>query len=134
MRPYRTNRGVYYIRTTSGRRQVSREELLRLFQATESMYHDETPPCLSLTDLDLDALDRYLEATGQEELKSNRERLLMNWRLLSGGHPTIAGNVLFGREPQRHLPFAQINAARFPGTESSVEPSEERTSSVVSSM
>jgi ATP-dependent DNA helicase RecG len=123
MRPYRTNRGVYYIRTTSGRRQASREELLRLFQATESLYYDETPlPRLGLTDLDLDALDRYLEATGQEELKSNRERLLVNWGLLSGGHPTIAGIVLFSRQPQRHLPFAQINAARFPGTESSVDP------------
>ena len=32
-RPYRTNRGVYYVRTTSGRRQASREELLRLFQS-----------------------------------------------------------------------------------------------------
>jgi ATP-dependent DNA helicase RecG len=98
--------------------------LLRLFQATESLYDDETPlPRLTLTDLDLDTFDRYLEATGQEELKSGRERLLVNWELLSGGHPTIAGIVLFGREPERHLPFAQITAARFPGTESSVEPS-----------
>jgi hypothetical protein len=31
-------------------------------------------------------------------LKSNRERLLMNWGLLSGGHPTIAGMVLIGRD------------------------------------
>lgn len=31
-RPYRTNRGVYYVRTSSGRRHASREELLRLFQ------------------------------------------------------------------------------------------------------
>ena len=42
-RPYRTNRGVYYVRTASGRRQASREELLRLFQASESLYYDETP-------------------------------------------------------------------------------------------
>ena len=41
-RPYRTSRGVYYIRTSSGRRQASREELLRLFQASESLYYDET--------------------------------------------------------------------------------------------
>ena len=117
---------MYLATANSG--QASREELLRLFQATEGLYYDETsPPRLTLTDLDLDALDRYLEATGQEELKSNRERLLMNWRLLSGGHPTIARNVLFGREPQRHLPFAHINAARFPGTESSVDRRTEKT-------
>jgi ATP-dependent DNA helicase RecG len=37
-RPYWTNRGVLCVRTSSGRRQTSREELLRLFQATESLY------------------------------------------------------------------------------------------------
>lgn len=123
MRPYRTNRGVYYIRITSGRRQASREELLRLFQATESLYYDETPlPRLSLAHLDLDAFDRYLEMTAQAELMLDRERLLRNWGLFSGTHPTVAGMILFGREPQRHIPYAQINAARFPGTDTSVEP------------
>jgi ATP-dependent DNA helicase RecG len=126
-RPYRTNSGLFYVRSTSGCRQASREELLRLFQATESLYYDETPlPRLTLTDLDLDALDRYLETTGQAELKDQPERLLTNWGLLSKGHPTIAGLVLFGREPQKHLPFAQINAARFPGTDSSEEPSDRK--------
>ena len=41
-RPYRTNSGLYYIRTTSGCRQASRQELLRLFQSTASLYYDET--------------------------------------------------------------------------------------------
>ena len=123
MRPYRTNRGVYYIRTTSGRRQASREELLRLFQATESLYYDETPlPRFSIADMDLDALDRFLETTGQDDLQNNRERLLENWRLLSRGIPTIAGILFFGRQPQLHLPFAQVNAAGFHGTDSSGNP------------
>ena len=42
-RPYRTNRGVYFVRTTSGRRQASREELLRLFQSVESLFYDGIP-------------------------------------------------------------------------------------------
>lgn len=122
-RPYRTNRGRYYIRTSSGCRDASREELLRLFQATESLYYDETPlPRLSRQDLDLEALDRYLEETGQAELVLDPYRLLRNWGLLSGEHPTIAGVLLFGREPQRHLPFAQINAARFPGADAVADP------------
>jgi ATP-dependent DNA helicase RecG len=50
----------------------------------------------------------------------------MNWGLLSGDHPTIAGMVLFDRDPQHYLPFAQINAARFPSIESSVEPSDRK--------
>lgn len=122
-RPYRTSRGVFYIRTTSGRRQASREELLRLFQSTESLYYDETPlPRLGLADLDLDAFDLFLEETGQGDLGVDRERLLRNWRLLSGEHPTLAGVILFGRRPQQSLPFAQINALRFPGTDSSADP------------
>jgi ATP-dependent DNA helicase RecG len=51
---------------------------------------------------------------------------LVNWRLVANGHPTIAGMVLFGRQPQRHLPFAQINAARFPGNDSSASPSDRK--------
>lgn len=127
MRPYRTNRGVYYIRTSSGRSQASREELLRLFQATESLYYDESPMVrLSISDLDLDAFERYLDQAGQAHLDPDRERLLGNWNLIDEGHPTLAGIVLFGREPQRHLPYAQINAARFPGTEDALEPSDRK--------
>jgi len=127
MRPYRTNRGRYYVRTTSGRRDASREELLRLFQATESLYYDETPMVrLSLADLDLAALGDFLERTGQEDLEADRERLLRNWGLLENGHPTLAGLLLFGRAPQRHLPYAQINAARFRGNDPSVDPADRK--------
>lgn len=127
MRPYRTNRGVYYIRTTSGNRHASREELLRLFQATQSLFYDETPMVrLALSHLDMDAFEHYLERTGQGGLDPDRERLLKNWNLVENGHPTLAGVVLFGREPQRHFPFAQINAARFPGTDDSLDPSDRK--------
>jgi len=127
MRPYRTNKGVYYTRTTSGRRQASREELLRLFQATGSLYYDESPMVrLSLTDLSLDAFEAYLEKIEQQDLDGDRERLLRNWGLLENSHPTLAGVLLFGREPQRHLPYAQINAARFPGNDSTLEPSDRK--------
>ncbi len=128
MRPYRTNRGVYFVRTSSGRRQASREELLRLFQATESLYYDETPfPRLSLQDLDLAAFESYLEDTGQSYLRGDDpERLLANWYLATNGHPTLAGLLLFGRKPQQHLPYAQINAARFSGTDSSFDPTDRK--------
>lgn len=127
MRPYRTNRGVYFVRRTSGRFQASREELLRLFLATESLFYDETPLLrLALQDLDLNAFGHYLQETGQTSLADSPERLLSNWRLLVKGHPTVAGLLLFGRDPQLHLPFAQINAARFPGTDSSGEPSDRK--------
>lgn len=122
-RPYRTNAGLYYVRTTSGCRSASREELLRLFQATESLYYDETPLTrLGWSDFDVGAVERYLDQSGQADLAHDLERLMRNWRLYDGRHPTIAGLLLFGRNPQQHLPFAQINAARFAGDDSSEEP------------
>lgn len=126
-RPYRTNDGRFYVRAGARCRQASREELLRLFQASGSLFYDESPlPRLGIDDLDLDAFERYLSSAGHEATDTDPERLLRNWGLLSDGHPTVAGLVLFGREPQRHLPFAQINAARFPGTDTSEEPSDRK--------
>ncbi|MBI4605461.1 MAG: ATP-binding protein, partial [Planctomycetes bacterium] len=52
-RPYSTNRGVHYVRTFSGKRQASREELLRIFQATQSLLYDEQ----QVVSADLSALD-----------------------------------------------------------------------------
>jgi ATP-dependent DNA helicase RecG len=119
---------LYYVRTTSGCRQASREELLRLFQAAESLYYDESPLLrLSLSDLDLDVFEGFLQETGQGDLALDPKRLLRNRRLLIGEHPTVAGILLFGGKPQQHLSYAQINAARIPGTDVSVEPSDMKT-------
>jgi ATP-dependent DNA helicase RecG len=84
---------------------------------------DETPlPLLTLQDLDLAAFETYLKDIRQTYLLGDPERLLDNWSLTAGGHPTVAGILLFGRRPQQHLPYAQINAARFPGSDSSFDP------------
>lgn len=122
-RPYRTKSGHFYVRTTTGCRQASREELLRLFQASESFYYDESRLLrLSLADLDFDAVEQYLRDTEQDEHIDDAERLLRNWRLLEGEHPTVAGVVMFGRKPQTNLPQAQINAATFAGNDTSDNP------------
>ena len=125
MRPYSTRKGgTIYLRTSSGRRPASREEILRLYQASGSLHYDEQPMLkLTIADLDLDAFENYLKDNDLEDLHDSREQLLVNWRLLSeDGHPTLAGCLLFGRHPQRHLPFADISAIRFAGPDESYEP------------
>lgn len=116
-RPYSTNRGVHYIRTFSGRRQASREELLRIFQAAESLYSDEQAVVRAdLTALDYSYFEHFLVyAYGKklEDFQVEKEKLLTNLRLAKDDHPTIAGLLLFGRDPQSFLPYAQINAAHF---------------------
>jgi len=129
-RPYSTNRGVHYIRTFSGRRQASREELLRIFQAAQSLYYDEQV----IAQADLAALDYsyfeyfLMQAYGKklEDFHVGKEQLLTNLRLVKDGHPTLAGLLLLGREPQTFLPYAQINAAQFAGIDVVDAPSDRK--------
>jgi ATP-dependent DNA helicase RecG len=101
------------------------EDISELRGQTVHPVNFESP--LSLKDLDLAAFDSYLEETGQSYLRGDDpERLLANWYLATNGHPTVAGLLLFGRKPQQHLPHAQVNAARFAGTDSSYDPTDRK--------
>jgi len=133
-RPYRTNRGDYFIRTTSGRRRASRQELLRLFQSTETFYYDETLVLrASLADLDRYAFENYVQQAYQRPLEQvgiNYEDLLRNLgyiREQDGNlYPTMACMLFFGREPQRFFPHAHVIAARIPGIDFSSPPSDKK--------
>jgi ATP-dependent DNA helicase RecG len=129
-RPYRTNRGVYYTRTSFGRRQASRQELLRLFQAAESLFYDETLILrASLADLDLAAFRSFVQQVygrGAEGFLAGDEGLLRNLGLARAQngelHPTAACLLFFGREPQRFLPQAHVVAAAIPGRDLAAAP------------
>ena len=133
-RPYRTNRGVHFVRTSSGRRQASREELLRLFQSAQSLFYDETFMVRSkIDDLDDRALEELVEdvkGQGVDVAGISRERMLLNWSLIreSNGKssPTLAGILFLARHPQEFLPYAYISALRIPGTEISIEPHDQK--------
>ncbi|MDW8069389.1 MAG: putative DNA binding domain-containing protein [Anaerolineae bacterium] len=128
LRPYRTNKGEYFIRTTTGRRRASRQELLRLFQAAESLFYEEILILQAgLEDIDLAAFERFCTQT-LGETGAEAQALLVNWRLVmereGRKHPTVAALLLFGREPQAYLPYAYITAARISGQDLSGEPSD----------
>ncbi len=125
-RPYRTRRGDYFVRTTSGRRRASRQELLRLFQAAESLFFEETLVLqATVDDLDLRDFDRFCRMFIGESAVDDQQ-LLKNWRLLKERdgeyHPTLAAILLFGREPQLFLPYAYVTAARILGRDTAGEP------------
>lgn len=40
-RPYKTKSGQYYVRSSNRCRQATREELLRIFQSSKSLFYDE---------------------------------------------------------------------------------------------
>lgn len=117
-RPYRTGDGRYYVRSGARCRGASREELLRLFQASRSLFYDEQPlPQFTLADLDLDAVNRHLSLTDQQELGDDLPRLLRAWGLYEDGHPTVGGIVVFGRNPQAALQSSGVVVGALAGTD-----------------
>jgi len=133
-RPYRTNRGVHYVRTSSGRRQASREELLRLFQATESLYYDETPVLRSsLADLDEEAVDDLLALARERGLDVSgipTDRLLRNWRLVRDTNGparlTVAGSLFLSRAPSQLVATAYVSALCIQGRDISIAPLDQK--------
>lgn len=123
-RPYRTNRGVYYIRTSSGKRHATREELLRLYQATRSFYYDELAvPATSVDELDILYFRRFFERFFQTRIEEDLDlnKLLENMKILTRLDKnlvfTVGGYLLFGLNPQKELPFCKITVAKFEGNE-----------------
>ncbi len=108
-RPYATREGRYYTRSGARCRAASREELLRLFQATQALFYDEQPlQRLDLAALDLDAVTRYVQSTEWLEPDEDVVRLLRAWRMYDGEHPTVGGLVVFGRRPQLDLESSRV--------------------------
>lgn len=121
-RPYYTSRHRYYVRVGSTKRVASREELLRLFQAS-GLFHYDTVEVTSAQKSQLnlsevaDYFSRY-ELAFADESEPERDRLLRASDVLGeGGHPTVGGLLVFGVSPERVLPQAGIQFAHFRGRE-----------------
>ncbi|MCI0558498.1 MAG: putative DNA binding domain-containing protein [Nitrososphaera sp.] len=120
-RPYQTNKGQCFIRTNTGKRLASREEIRRLYLAVRAFYYDEsTLVGTSLGDVDFDVFNDFLaQAYGysKDETRTRVEytQLLRNLKAMQGDELTVAGLLFFGRYPQTYLATARIDFARFAG-------------------
>ena len=118
-KPYAVNKTEFWIKVGADKRRATREELRRLMQASGAFYADEMP----LAHTNLDDFDRfrfkyfYEQQYGQEIESSDvsTERILSNLKLLKSPHLTLAGLLLFGKEPQRIRPQFMVKAVAFIG-------------------
>lgn len=117
----------YYIRIGTVSREASREELERLFQQRGAFNLDIRPVSgSSVADLDFRRLRDYFKRVRQQDAPPEGDltawrTLLNNTEFLRGDSQdapaTVAGLLLFGIRPNRHLPQAGIDAAAYPGSE-----------------
>lgn len=129
-KPYKARRGrawVTYVRVGSSSREATRDEEGRLYQAARLVRYDQIPlPGTSLESLDRDWIENYLVVVqGRDpsviEERGAFRRILLNIDFLAeeAGKTcaTVAGLLLFGKNPNRVLPQAGITATAFPGTD-----------------
>jgi ATP-dependent DNA helicase RecG len=118
-KPYAVNKTAFWVKVGADKCRATREELRRLMQASGTFYADEMPLAhTSLDDLDLFRFRYfYKQQYGQEieHLDASAERILSNLKLLRSPHLTLAGLLLFGKEPQRIRPQFMVKAVAFVG-------------------
>lgn len=126
-KPYKAKQGktwVTQIRAGSTSRAATREEEGRLYQAARLVrYELRAVPDMSLESLDINRLENYLSAILQRSVPDQADswrRFLLNSDLLvtvgDRDHASVAGTLLFSRDPNRRLPQAGVTAVAFPGT------------------
>lgn len=123
-KPYKVG-GITYIRANNQVRATTREEEIRLYQSSYSIFYDEIPVSqadISVLNIDLFEifLRKYIEIETTEEEIIN---YLKNFHLITKEKiPTVTGILFFGNDPQRFLPHAKIVCAAFHENDISAEP------------
>ncbi len=121
-KPYLDNSGVMWVKCGSDKRRVTaREEMQRMFQASNLVHGDDVGiPGTSAADIDLDYFKKFFKKSFGYDLEEQSQplaRILSNMRLSSEGVLTVAGVLLFAKEPRNFLPVFHIKAVCFPGTD-----------------
>lgn len=117
-KPYQTNTGKFYIRVGSTNRTPSQAELMRLYQHGGVFHFDSIGvEKTSLQDLNFPKLSAYFERYDVDfNADTDKARLLRNVDVLTDENEvTVAGLLLFGTNPQRHLYNASVSFAYFQG-------------------
>lgn len=123
---YSTSKGNYFIRVGSTKQKPTQQELLRLFQKRNLIQFDEIPVLSSnFKSIDIVKVNTYLRKLDQSPLSDDTsygiEQDLINLSILIstdiGIYPTIAGLLLFGKNPQKYFPSYMISCGAYSGTD-----------------
>lgn len=116
--------GRYVTRTAGQTRPLLTAELRRLLlERSDAGYESQPAPGATLADLDQQTVERYLHriavAPDEESVEILAARgcitKTVGDHLIATSTPTVAGILLFGRDPQRFLRNAEIICVRYAG-------------------
>lgn len=128
-KPYRTAGGRFYLRVGRDKQDATGRELVRIAQAAGELHYDESPVWgAGLEDLDGEAFATYHELQFGLPLAHQLEQsglplagLLHHLRLAEriddAWWLTVAGLLVFGKDPQRFMPHSRVSAVAFAGAD-----------------
>jgi predicted HTH transcriptional regulator len=126
-KPYATSSGDYYIKSSSDKKKISHEELRRLFAESKRLFADEESVYdTDMSDLDIHQFEKYLQKfdTSLYDEYKNRDLdlkiLLQNSTIMKDENLTLAGNLIFGSNPQKFNQSFYIDCCYFDGDDISV--------------
>ncbi len=118
-KPHLDQNGVIWLKSGSDKRRLnSKGELHRIFQETGVLHADEMPVGVGLEAFDLSLFSEFLKKVYQKTLPdsvSDQLQLLETMSLAKGDRLTLAGLLLFCKQPQLHKPLFIIKAITFAG-------------------
>ena len=127
-RPYQTSSGFYYTKSGSDKRKMSNEELKRLFAESNSLFADEEVLLKTVFwDINSELFYQILEKINDsvfEDLKQKKlelKTILQNLDLMTDNNLTLAGNLLFGKNPQKFCKSFYVDCLYFDGNSISVD-------------
>lgn len=121
--------GRYYIRVGTTVRDATPEELARLFQLAGMVHYDITPVYnTSISDIDKSRLKHYFFKILNR--KFPQKKVLKNIKIMTNVEGqdclTVSALLVFGINPQKFLPQAEIIAVKFRGEEMDYDSADRR--------
>jgi len=121
-KPYRDNKGIVWVKNGSDKRKVvSNDELRRLLQSGGNILADEEPVNdTTINNIDNELFNLFIEKKTSKKSNENTlsvQQLLNNMGLAKDENLTLAGLLLFGKNPQRFKPVFTIHCLSYVGNE-----------------
>lgn len=119
-KPYKDKNGAIWVKQGADKRRLTdNAEIMRLFQSSGILYFDEmTIPDTSIDEIDLSKVEKYIQVIQAKETEEDvqiTETLLSNLSILKGGRVTLAGLMVFAKNPQKYRPAFCVKAVSFFG-------------------
>lgn len=122
---YMANGRDIWVKLGADKRRARREEIQRLLQESGHYYADEMIiEGTSLSDIRMERFEYFFEErTGDKlsTLEESVEHILSNLKLMENGSCTLAGLLLFGKNPEEKRPNITVKAVSYFGNDSSAE-------------